>query len=370
MDVQVKEVTNKKELKQFVDFPRKLYKGNKYYVPNLRIDEMKTLNNNPSLSYCSMKLWLACYEGKVVGRVSGIINPRANELFNQTRIRFGWFDFIENLEVARALLNQVAEWGASQGMNQMHGPLGFNTWYRQGMLTQGFEEIPPINCLYNYPYYPRFMEELGFEKENDWLQYEMNASQDIPEKVKRINKLIMEKYNLRIFDFKDKKIVNRLADKFFETYNESFKSVYNFIPLTPKEIKSGAASYLRMIKKELCCFVLDPEDSVVGFAICFPSLSKGFQKANGRLFPFGWFHILKSYFWYDTIDLMLNGAHPDWQKRGLSSIYHVYLNDTFIKRKIKIGITNPQVETNVAVNVWGSYENREFMRRRCYIKEI
>jgi hypothetical protein len=331
---------------------------------------MQTLTSCPSLAYCSMKLWLAYKEGQIAGRIAGIVNPRANDLYQQTRVRFGWFDFIDDVEVAKALLDQVSTCGKSMGMNQMHGPLGFNTWHKQGMLTFGFEEIPPINCLYNHPYYPRIMDQLGFEKENDWLQYEMNASQEIPEKVKRINKLILEKYNLRIFDFKDKKIVDKLTEKFFETYNESFKLVHNFIPLTPEEIKSGAAHYMKLISKELTCFVLDQEDNIVAFAICFPSLSKGFQKARGRLLPFGWFHILKSYFWYDTIDLMLNGAHIDWQKRGLSSIYHSYLNEAFIKRKIKIGISNPQVDTNVAVNVWGTYQNRDFMRRRCYIKNL
>ena len=370
MGIQIKEVINKRDLRCFVDFPTKLYRKNKYYVPTLRIDEIQTLTGSPSLAYCSLKMWLAYKDGKIAGRIAGIVNPRANELYNQARVRFGWFDFIDDIEVAGALLNQVETWGQSMGMNQMHGPLGFNTWNRQGMLVSGFKEIPPINCLYNYPYYPQIMEQLGFEKENDWLQYEMNASQDIPDKVKRINKLILEKYNLKIFDFKDKKLLKQLADKFFATYNESFKSVHNFIPLTDDEIKSGAAIYLKMIRKDLVCFVLDDENTIVAFAICFPSLSKGFQKAKGRLFPFGWFHILKAYFFYDSLDLMLNGAHPDWQKRGLSSIYHAHLNDTFIKRKIKMGISNPQVETNAAVNVWGAYDNREFMRRRCYIKAI
>jgi len=370
MDIQIKEVNSKREMRKFILFPEKLYRGNKYYVPALRMDEKKSLTKSPSLAYCSLKLWLAYKGGKVVGRIAGIVNPRANELYCQTRVRFGWFDFIEDVEVAKALLDQVAVWGKSMGMNQLHGPLGYNTWSRQGMLTYGFEEIPPINCLYNYPYYPQIMEQLGFEKENDWVQYEMNASQEVPEKVKRINKLIMEKFDLKIFDFKDKRLKKHLTQKFFDTYNESFKSVHNFIPLTDEEIKLGAASYLRMIKKELTCFVLDAEHNIVAFAICFPTLSKGFQKAKGKLFPLGWFHILKSFFWYDSIDLMLNGAHPDWQKRGLSSIYHVYLNEGFIKRKIKIGISNPQVDTNVAANVWGAYDNREFMRRRCYIKEI
>ncbi|MCL2501653.1 MAG: N-acetyltransferase [Bacteroidales bacterium] len=370
MDIQIKEVIDRRDLRRFVDFPAQLYKDNKYYVPALRIDEMKTLSGSPSLAYCSMKLWLAYKNGQIAGRIAGIVNPRANDLYNHTRIRFGWFDFIDDIAVAKALLHQVETWGKSMGMTTMHGPLGFNTWNRQGMLIEGFDKIPPINCLYNHPYYFRIMEELGFEKELDWMQYEMNASQDIPDKVKRINELILEKYNLRIFDFKNKKILKQLAGKFFETYNESFKSVHNFIPLTVDEINSGASLYLRMIRKELTCFVLDPQDNIVAFAICFPSLSKGFQKAKGRLFPFGWFHILKAYFFYDSIDLMLNGAHPSWQKKGLSSIYHVYLNDAFIKRKIKIGISNPQVETNVAVNVWSEYDNKKFMRRRCYIKSF
>lgn len=370
MEIQIREVINKSELRRFVDFPSSLYKGNRYFVPALRVDEVQSLSKSPSLAYCSMKLWLAYSNNKIVGRIAGIVNPRANELYNQAHVRFGWFDFIDDIEVPKALLNQVKEWGKSLGMNKIHGPLGYNTWSRQGMLVTGFQEIPPVNCLYNYAYYPQMMEQLGFEKEVDWVQYEMNASQPIPEKVKRINKLIMEKYDLRIYDFKDKKILKQLADKFFATYNESFKSVHNFIPLTPAEIKSGASLYIRLIKKDLCCFVLDPQDNIVGFAICFPSLSKGFQKAKGRLFPFGWFHIVKSFFWYDTIDLMMNGTHPNWQKKGLSSIYHSYLNETFIKRKIKIGITNPQVDTNVASHVWETYENRDFMRRRCYIKEI
>jgi len=370
MDIQIKEVIDRRDLRRFVDFPAKLYKGNKFYVPALRIDEMKTLSGSPCLAYCSMKLWLAYRKGQIVGRVAGIVNPRANELYNQSRVRFGWFDFIDDVAVAKALLHQVEVWGASMGMNQIHGPLGFNTWNRQGMLVEGFEDIPPVNCLYNYPYYIPVMETLGFEKEVDWMQYEMNASQEIPDKVKRINKLILEKYNLKIFDFKDKKLLKQMTGKFFETYNESFKSVHNFIPLTEQEIKSGASLYMRMIRKELTCFVLDHQDNIVAFAINFPSFSKGFQKAKGRLFPFGWFHILKAYFFYDTIDLMLNGVHPDWQKRGLSSIYHAHLNESFIKRTIKIGISNPQIETNSATNVWSTYDNREFMRRRCYIKSF
>jgi len=371
MSVLIKEVLNKQDLRRFVDFPQKLYKGNKCYVPALRIDEMQTLQNSPSLAYCKLKMWLALDGKKVTGRIAGIINPRANAHFEQRRIRFGWFDFIDSVEVASALLEKVRQWGQAEGLEQMHGPLGFNTWNRQGMLVYGFDNIPPINCLYNYPYYSGIMEQLGFEKEVDWVQYEMNASQAVPEKVKRINKLILEKYNLKIFDFKNKKkMMGELSDKFFATYNESFKSVHNFIPLTPDEIRSGASLYMRLIRKELTCFVLDTKGDIVAFAVCFPSLSKGFQRAGGRLFPFGWFHIIKAYLWYDSIDLMLNGAHPDWQKKGLSSIYHAYLNEGFIKRKIKFGISNPQIDTNVAAQVWSEYDNREFMRRRCYIQDI
>jgi len=370
MEIQIREVINKRDLKRFVDFPTSLYKGNKYYVPALRMDEIKSLSRSPSLAYCSMKLWLAYVDDKIVGRIAGIVNPRANELYHQKRVRFGWFDFIENNEVAKALLSQVKTWGHSLGMNQIHGPLGFNTWSRQGMLVSGFEEIPPVNCLYNWDYYPQIMEQLGYEKEVDWVQYEMNACQDIPPKVARINKLILEKYNLRVFDFKDKKMMKQLTDKFFSTYNESFKSVHNFIPLTADEIKYGAASYIKMIRRELACFVLDPDDNIVAFAITFPTLSKGFQKAKGRLFPFGWVHIWRAFRRYDTVDLMLNGAHPDWQKRGLSSVYHSYLNETYIKRSVRYAISNPQVETNTATNVWSTYENRDFMRRRCYVKDI
>ena len=188
MGFTIKEIRSSKEIKKFIKFPHKLYKSNKQYVPVIDSDEFSVLTQSPSLEYCSLRMWVALDEsGEIIGRIAGILNPRSNEFHNQKRIRFGWFDFIENQDVAGALLSKVSDWGKELGMEQMHGPLGYNTWNRQGMLIEGFENMPPINCLYNYPYYPRLMDELGFEKQVDWVQIKIRADEGVPDKIRRIN---------------------------------------------------------------------------------------------------------------------------------------------------------------------------------------
>lgn len=367
----VKEITKRSDIQAFVKFPLKLYKHCPQYVPSLTLDEMDSLRFSPCLKYCKRKMWLAYDDkGGIVGRVAGIINPRANEIYHYSRVRFGWFDFIDDFEVAAALIKAVADWGAAEGMSEIHGPLGYNTWSKQGMLIEGFENTSQFNCLYNYAYYSGFMDRLGFAKEVDWLQYIMPASQDLPQKVEQINGLILKKYHLRILDWKNAKEIEPYMFKLFETYNESFKTVHNFIPLSEEEIKANIRFYMRFLKPELNVFVLSPENEVAAFGVSVPNLSSALKKARGRLFPFGWYHIGRALRHYTDIDLMLSGAAPQWKGKGISSVYHARLNQTAIDKKLRWAITNPQIEDNQVIQIWHKYRTQPYMRRRCYIKNI
>ena len=373
MQILVKEVSSKKEFKAFYQFQNKLYKGCEQYVPSLDADQKSTLTNDPALDYCKRKMWLAYKGDKVVGRIQGIINPRYNEFYNLKRIRFGWFDFEEDIEIAKALLDTAMAWGKEQGMTEVHGPLFYNTLGKQGMLVEGFENTPPSNCLYNYPSYVEFMEKLGFVKETDWVQLRLNGSQGAPEKLQRISEMLLKRYNLKMLDLKDVKgdFKKELIQKFFAIYNECFQAVHNFIPLTPKEIEKTGNAYFSLLKQELTCIVMDEKNEVAAFGLCFPSLSEALKKAKGSLFPFGWYHILKAYNKYHTIDLMLVGSSPDWAQKGLSAIYHNNLATSFKNHNLKYCITNPQIDTNIAaIKVWESYDSEPYMRRRCWIKEL
>lgn len=373
MQIVVKEVETKRDLKKFYQFQNKLYKNSKEYVPTLDIDQKNSLTKDPALDYCTNKMWLAYKGERVVGRIMAIINPRYNELYNLRRGRFGWFDFENDIEIAKALTDTAAQWLKSKGMTHMHGPLAYNTMGRQGMLVSGFENTPPVNCLYNYPYYVEFMEKLGFEKECDWVQYKLNASQGAPEKLNRMADILMRRYNLRFLDIRkiNKEQWRKLSENFFKVYNECFKAVHNFIPLTRHEVDAVGSHYLKLLRPELTCIVVDENDEIATFGLCFPSTSEGFKKAKGKLFPFGWYHILKEYRHYKTIDLMMVGSAPAWNSKGLSAIYHSHLAASFREHHIACAITNPQIETNTAaVKVWESYDHQEFMRRRCFIRPI
>lgn len=373
MQILIKEVVTEKEVETFYKFQNRLYRGVKEYVPTLDMDQKKSITADPALEYCIRKMWLAYKGDRVVGRIMAIVNPRYNDFYKTKRGRFGWFDFEDDIHIAEALTEAAAKWLKSQGMNQMHGPLAFNTLGRQGMLVSGFENVPPVNCLYNHKYYVDFMERMGFEKECDWIQYKLNASQGVPDKLQRIADMLMKRYNLRLLDIKSlsKKDISALTAKFFAIYNECFKAVHNFIPLTPREIEETGTHYFKLLKPELTCIIMDENNDVAAFGICIPNLSAAFQKANGKLLPFGWYHIVRSFKKYDTIDLMMVGSSPAWASKGLSAIYHANLAKSFADHNIACAITNPQIDTNIAaIKVWESYNHQEYMRRRCWIKSL
>jgi len=370
--IQIKQIGTKSELKAFIRFPHQLFKGNEFWVPPLDRDELSTLSKeeNPSFEHCIAAYWLAYKEGKIVGRIAGIINHRANEKWGK-KVRFGWIDFIEDIEVAKALLDVVEAWGRRHGMESIQGPLGFNDMDNEGMLVEGFDKLPTIANIYNYPYYPVFMEKLGYTGDEDWLQFKLNASQPIPEKMERVNRLIAQKYNLRMPVFKKRKDVSKYGESLFRALNAAFSDLYGFSSLTERESNAFIKNYFSFINPELVCLVVDENDEVVGFGISMPSLSHAFQKAKGKLFPFGFIHILRALNNMERVDLFLIGVHPDWQKRGVHSLFYVEMNKTFIRNNVKIAVSNQQLESNkAAISVWDIYEKEPYIRRRCYSKKF
>ncbi len=371
MEYKVVEVLSKKDLRRFIRFPLDLYRDCKQYVPALNSDQVKSLTKVSTLSYCKRRMWMVLDGDKVVGRICAMINPRYNALYDKKRIRFGWFDTIDDLTVARLLIGTAEAWAKEEGMTEIHGPLYYNTFGKQGMLVEGFENVPPFNCLYNYPYYNTLLEQLGFEKECDWVQYKMPADKGVPEKAVRISKLLMERYKLREGSIEDLKKDPAMVRKFFEVYNESFASaVYNYVPLTEEEIDEEAASMVPFLSDKCSSIIFDEEGDLVAFGISFPSISRALQRAKGRMFPLGWLYLLLAMRNFTTLDLMVNGAVPKWQNKGVSAVYHCILADKAKLYGSKWGISNPQIESNSAVNIWNSYDHEPFMRRRCYIKTI
>lgn len=368
----VREVTGRKDLREFIRFPESLYKGCSQYVPPLHKGQEHDLMHAASLEYCKRKMWLAeDASGKTVGRICAMINPRYNEKYGTRRVRFGWFDLIDDVEVARALFDAAELWAKEEGMDEIHGPLYYNTLGRQGMLIEGFDKLAPFSCLYNHPYYADLVQQLGFEKECDWIQYMMPADQGADPRLKVISDRLMSRYNLHVADFDALKKDRNMVRRFFRTYNECYDgTVYNFIPFTDDEIEEEIDQIMGQLDKRLCCVIMDENNDVAAFGVAIPSLSEAMQKARGRLFPFGWYHVLKAMNDFTVVDLMLVGAAPKWQNTGISAVIHGMMDIQLQECGAKWALANPQIETNTAVNVWERYRHELWLRRRCWIKKI
>lgn len=370
--IEIRKVDSKKELKRFIHFPNELYKGSRQWVPALDFDEMETLrkDKNPAFEHCKAEYWLAYKDNKVVGRVAGIINFVANEKWGK-KVRFGWIDFIDDPEVPKQLLSTVEQWGKENGMTEIQGPLGFNDMDKEGILVEGFENTPTISSIYNYEYYPKHIEKLGYEKAEDWLQYKIHIGDHVPEKIVRVNNLISNRYHLRTLSFTSKSELKKYAHPLFETLNVAFANLYGYSKLTDKEIQRIVNNYFTFIDPRFVSIVVDEKDHVIAFGISIPNLSEAFKKAKGKILPFGFIHLLKGLKNTNSIDLLLNGVHPDWQNKGIHTLYYTRLNQAYIDCGTEIAITNPQLETNTnAVHIWNNYDRELFMRRRCYIKKI
>lgn len=373
MDIQLKVVNTLHELKQFVSFQYSLYRDNKYWVPPLRADELKSLRKekNPAFDFCEAKYWLALKNGKIVGRIAGIINTRYNEKWKAKAVRFGWFDFIDDTEVSSALLDAVEQWARDKGMNCVHGPLGFTDMDGEGILIEGFEEVSTLGAIYNYPYYPRHIEKLGYSKDIDWIEYEVTMHSEIPEKVKRIAEIALERNNLKILKVKKAKGMLPYAKEIFYVLNAAYKDLYGFVELSDKQINMYVKQYFSFILPEYVPVVLDSDNKVIAFGIAMPSLSRAFQKCNGSLFPFGFIHVLRALKNNKNVDLYLTAVRPDAQNKGVNAILMHEMNKVFVKNKIEIVETNRELEGNTKVQAqWRFFDKRQHKRRRCYKKKF
>lgn len=368
----IKQVQSRRDLNRFIAFPNKLFKDVPTYIPPLNMDERALLTKkNPSLEHCALSMYLALRDDKIVGRVAAIINYSVNETWNKKAVRFGWFDFIEDFDVCKALFDKVVDFGKEHGMTEIEGPFGFTDMDKECWVIDNFDGYQNETTLYNPEYYVKFIERLDCKILCRWQQHKLITSQPIPDKVARINKLILERYNLKVLRFKKRKDIYPYAKKFFHTLNNSFKDLFDFVPMTDKEIDSYIKQYFPFINLDFVCFVVDQEDNLVAFGLSLPCLGEAFKKANGHLFPFGWFHILRALHKFDSIDLLLNGVHPDWQKRGVHSIYYAEMNGNAIKNNVTWGYTNPQIIGNEAVKIWDTTYKTDFlMTRAVFGKEI
>lgn len=374
MSISLQEVTTDKDLKRFVNFQYKLYKNDKYWVPPLKKEELFSLrrDKNPAFDFCETKYWLAYKNEELVGRIAGIINHKFNDKFNKKIMRFGWIDFIDDEEVCSSLLTAVENWGKEKGMHEVHGPLGFTDMDGEGTLIEGFDEVSILGAIYNYPYYPKLIERKGYTKDIDWIEYQVKMTSDpVPEKISRISDIALQRNKLRVLRVNKPKELLPYAKEMFYLINSSYKDLYGFVELSDKQIDIYVKQYFGFIKPEYLPVVLNEKNEMVAFGITMPSLSKAFQKTKGKLFPFGFIHILKAMKNNPGLDLYLTAVRPDMQDKGVNAILMNEINKLIIKNNIRLVETNRELEDNSKVQAqWRFFEHRQHKRRRCYKKEI
>ena len=376
MSVTVTRVQNKRSFKQFLHFPIELYKDMPAFVPPLVMDDADTLNpkKNPAYEFCDAALYLAFQDGKLAGRVAAIVNRKANEAWHHDEVRFGWFDFIDDREVSKALLDAVVAFGEERGMTTILGPLGFTDFDPEGMLVEGFEYLSSMALHHNWPYYKDHMEALGFVKDVDWLEYRIYIGDSIPEKYTRVAKLVSERYDLHL-----RKITRRevrktdIGYRLFDLINETYSSLYNFTVLPKKMVDKYVGFYLGVLDLKFVSLVEDKDGNIVGFGVVMPSITRALKKCKGRLFPFGWFHILKSMYWKyeENFEMLLIGVKPEYQKKGVNSIIFVDIMKRLLEGGFVYGESNAELESNLDIrSQWGDLEVKECKRRRVYKKAL
>ena len=373
MDIVVKEVIDSKDLKKFINFPYQLYKNHPYYVPPLKFDEELTLrkDKNPSFDYCEARYWLAFKEDKVVGRIAAILNKSYIEKWGNKYLRFGWIDFEKDINITKALLLQVEQWAAELGMKAVHGPMGFTDLDHEGMLIEGFDQLGTLATIYNYPYYPKFMEELGYSKDVDWVEYKITLPTTVPEKLEKIASIVQRRSNVQVAQVKSAREIKKYAKDIFDLINSTYSELYGVVPLTEKQIKAYTNQYFSFIKPDFVPLVLDSNGKLIAFAVSMPSLSKALQKAKGSLFPFGFMYILQAMRKNTMGDLYLVGVDKAYQGKGINAILMHELTKTYLKYNLKYAESNPELEHNKSVQaLWEYYDATQHKRRRCFIKHI
>jgi hypothetical protein len=381
--IEIRKVTDRKSLDAFINFHYDLYQGNQYDAPNLYSDELHTLSRdkNAAFDFCEAEYFLAYKDNQLVGRVAGIINNRANEQWNRKCVRFGWIDFIDDMEVSKALLDAVSDWGRQKGMTEIVGPLGFTDMDPEGMLTSGFDQLGTMATIYNYPYYPKHMEQMGdWEKDNDYVEYKLIVPKEgVPDKYKRVAEMIAKRYNLHVPHLKRSQVFGpeQYGQKVLDVVNKTFAHLYGYSQMTQRQKDEYVRMYFKFFDMDMICVIEDwntPNHDVIGVGISIPSLTRALQKCHkGRLFPFGWWHIIRALKFHhtDVVDLLLVGILPEYRAKGANALLFNRLIPIYQKHGFKWGETHVEMETNEKVQgQWQYLENELHKRRRCYKKKL
>lgn len=377
MSVEIKKVTTKSELKRFIRFNYEFYKDNPYSVPDLYDDMLNTFSpkKNAAFEFCEADYFLALRDGKIVGRVAAIINRRANETWNRKTVRFGWIDFIDDMEVSTALIDTVKQWGKERGMTEIEGPLGFTDMDAEGMLVEGFDHLSTMATIYNYPYYPQHMERLGLSKSADWVEMKIYVPDAIPEKHRRISDIIAKRYNLHIRKLKSKKEVRQsgVAHDIFRLINDAYTPLFGYSRMTERQIDQYVKMYVPVLDLRMVSIVENEQNEIVAVGISMASLSRALQKAKGRLLPFGWYHLLKALMWKrpKVLDLLLVAVRPDYQGKGVNALLFTDLIPVYKELGFEYAESNPELEMNEKVqNQWQYFKTEQHKRRRCFKADI
>lgn len=374
--IEIKKIEpTKGNLKRFTEFQIDLYDGNPWFVPPLVSDDVATLDpkENPAFDFCESAYFMAYRDGKPVGRIAGIINRQVNEKSHSRTARFGFVDFIDDHEVSTALFKAAEDWARSKGMEKIIGPLGFTDLDHEGMLVEGFEELSTMATIYNYPYYPEHMERLGYKKESDWLEFQMEVPDAIPDKYNRIAEIVKKKFGLRVLKYSSRKRIKKeYGHALFHLVNDAYKNLYQYSTLTERQIEYYINIYLGLLNLELVTLVVDEAGKLVGVGISMPSMSRALQKSKGKMLPFGWYHLLKGLKGKnDRVDLLLVAVHPDYQNKGVNALLFQDLIPYYIKNGYRYAESNPEMETNSKVqSQWEYFTTRQHRRRRSFEKKL
>ena len=371
-EVSIKQVTHEKDWKDFIEFPMRLYRNNSNYVPPLIKDEKEIWDSlqNPALAYSEARQFLAFKNNEVVGRIAVIINHKEAEELGIKKVRFGWLDFIDDEAVSRALIDEAVKFAREKGIRKIEGPMGFTNLDKAGMLTMGFDRLATMIGIYNFEYYPKHLEALGLIKEKEWVEFEILFPESLPDKVEKFSRLIAEKYELKLVKFQSKKEILPLVEPMFKLLDETYKNLSTYTPITDEQIQHYKEKYFGFIDKDYIICIADKNNDLIAFAITMPSYSRALQKAKGRLFPFGWYHLLRAGKKNERANFYLIGIHPEYQRRGVTAIIFKEIYETFRRKGVKYLETNPELEENKNIQaLWGDYNPVNHKRRRTYAME-
>ncbi len=376
MAVEIRKIYSRKDIKRFIQFANDLYKDCPYYCPPLYFDEIAVFDRekNPAMEFSDFQLFMAYRDNQPVGRIAAIINSKANEAWKVKNVRFGWMDFVDDVEVSTALLDAVRDWGKEHGMTAMNGPLGFTDWDHEGLLIEGYDYVAPLASLYNYPYYVQHMEHYGLVKDEDWIEYLINSPSEVPERLSRVAALVKERSHVRVDKVKNaKELVRKYGLTFMDVLDEAYQKLYNFQPMTQRQKEYYRDIYFPILNFDFVTIIVNEKDEIVGVGLGMPDISDAVRKCGGKLFPFGWYHILKALRakQIEHFDLLLIAVRPDYQDKGINSIFFDDQIPYFIKYGFRRVETTSILEKNIKCQQqFTIFDHKQHKRRRAYIKPI